>query len=175
MKKNILLLCMMLSGIMTIHAQSDKKLSFSGYIATGLAMSTPEKTPLTFNVLAHYDLSKRLTAGLGTGLAIYEKALIPLYADVSYKLTKPHKFTPFVECSSGYSFATEKNTRGGFYFDSGIGMEWAVLKRHRVFFAVSYDLQKFERLKTFENQYIRTEFQESLSHSSIMLKTGITF
>lgn len=50
----------------------------------------------------------------GTGLSIYEKALIPLFANVKFAITKPRKFTPYIECGVGYSFAPDKNANGVF-------------------------------------------------------------
>ena len=37
----------MLTGIMTVNAQEECKISFSGYLGTGLAMSTPNRTSVT--------------------------------------------------------------------------------------------------------------------------------
>lgn len=45
----------------------------------------------------------------GTVLSIYVKALIPLFANVKFAITKPIKFTPYIECGVGYSFAPDKN------------------------------------------------------------------
>ena len=57
MKKIILLLSIMLTGIMTVNAQEENKISFSGYIGTGLAMSTPDRTPVTIHAIGYYNLS----------------------------------------------------------------------------------------------------------------------
>ena len=57
MKKIILLLSIMLTSIMTVKAQEENKISFSGYIGTGLAMSTPDRTPVTIHAIGYYNLS----------------------------------------------------------------------------------------------------------------------
>ena len=82
MKKIILFLSIMLTGVMTVNAQEECKISFSGYLGTGLAMSTPDRTPVTIHAIGYYNISNRLSAGVGTGVSVYEKTLIPLYADV---------------------------------------------------------------------------------------------
>lgn len=175
MRKIFLILSIMLTGIISANAQEENKISFSGYLGTGLAMSTPDRTPITLHAIGYYNISNRFSAGMGTGVSVYETTLIPLYADVKYKFSSPHKFTPYAECGCGYSFAPQKNTNGGFYFSPSIGVEWSAFKKNKVLFAVGYELQEFERLKQFENQYIKTEFQESLSHGAIALKVGMTF
>ncbi len=47
----------MLTSIMTVKAQEECKISFSGYLGIGLAMSTPDRTPVTIHAIGYYNLS----------------------------------------------------------------------------------------------------------------------
>ena len=77
MKKFIFTLILL--SCITIYAdgQTDNKhFSYTTYIGTGLSMSQPSCTPFTWQIMGHYHINQRLTIGAGSGLSIYEKALI---------------------------------------------------------------------------------------------------
>ena len=114
-------------------------------------------------------------AGIGTGLSIYEKALIPLFADAKFLIIKPRKFTPYIKCGVGYSFAPDKNANGGFYLNPSAGVEYSIYKSKKLFLALGYESQKLEQLKTQKQSLFTAEFAEKLIHNAISIKIGFIF
>ena len=174
MKKIILTLIVLIAAT-TSYAQLPERFTLSTSIGTGIPMSSPASTPFSWQVSGHYEINKRFSAGIGTGISFYEEALIPLFADAKFAITKPRKFTPFLECGIGYSFAPGKNVNGGFYLNPAIGIHYKILNDMKLFIAVGYELQELERLKKYENSLLITEFAERLNHSSISIKLGWIF
>lgn len=174
MKKIILLIIVCCTAAM-VSAQQTERISFSTSIGTGIDMSEPATTPFSWQILGHYAISKRLSAGIGTGLSVYEKALIPLFADVKYAIARPKRFTPYVECGIGYSFAPDKDANGGFYLNPSIGVQYSVSGDVKIFFALGYELQKLERVKKQEQLLFTAEFAERLRHNAISIKIGFMF
>ncbi len=174
MKKIILL--MVTSCIVAMAtAQQTERFTFATSVGTGLDMNEPASTPFTWQVLGHYAINKRFTVGIGTGLSIYEKALIPLFADAKFSIINPRIFTPYIECGVGYSFAPDKNTNGGFYLNPSIGIEYSFCKSKKLFLALGYESQKLERLKTQKQSLFIAEFAEKLSHNAVSIKIGFLF
>lgn len=174
MKKVIFLL--IAACVFTVaKAQEMKQFSFATTVGTGIAMSRPSSTPFSWQILGYYNITPRWAVGAGTGVSVYEKALIPLFADARFNLTKPRKFTPYLECGVGYSFAMDKNSIGGFFLNPSVGVQWAIGGTNRLQLALGYESQSLQRLKKAESQYAGVEFQESLVHSSISVKIGFMF
>lgn len=175
MKKIFLTLIVLFAVIAGVKAQDTNRFSFATTIGTGIPMSTPSSTPFEWQVLGYYNFNGRFSAGIGTGISVYEKVLIPLFADVKFNITKPRKFTPYLECGAGYSFAPDKNANGGIYLNPAVGIQWAVCPKMKLLLAVDYEMQKHERLKNYNNQYFEAEFKEQLSHNAISIKIGVLF
>lgn len=175
MKKITLTLVVLLAVVAGVKAQSTDRFSFATTIGTGIPMSAPASAPFEWQVLGYYNFNGRFSAGIGTGISVYEKALIPLFADVKFNIIKPRKFTPYLECGAGYSFAPDKNANGGFYLNPSVGVKWAVCTKMKLLFAVGYQMQAYERLKSRNNQYFEAEFKEQLNHNSISIKIGVLF
>lgn len=173
--KKIILLIIVCCTVAIVSAQQTKRLTFATSVGTGIDMSKPATTPFSWQILGYYAISKRLSAGIGTGLSVYEKALIPLFADVKYAITKPKKFTPYIECGIGYSFAPDRCANGGFYLNPSIGVQYSVWGEKKLFFALGYELQKLERVKTQEQLLFTAEFAERLRHNVISIKMGFMF
>lgn len=164
--------------LIVIHAdgQTDNKhFSYTTYIGTGLSMSQPSQTPFNWQIIAHYHIGQRLTIGAGSGLSIYEKALIPLYANAQFFMTRPKKLTPYLECNIGGSLAAAKETNGGFYLSPSVGAQVKLTQKLKMNIALGYEIQQLERLKQRTDEYFHTEFKEELSHYSITLKVGLTY
>ena len=174
MKKTVLIIITVLA-VSTVKAQITERLTFATSIGTGVSMNVPAITPFTWQVSGYYNLNERFSAGIGTGLSCYEKTLIPLFADVRFNITKPRKFTPYLTCSGGYGFAPGKNANGGIYLNPSLGLQYSMDGNKKLFLAVGYELQKFERLKKYESSYFNAEFKEQLSHNSLSLKIGFMF
>lgn len=173
--KKILFTLIFVFTTVALNAQLPERLSLSTSIGTGIPMSAPASTPFSWQVLGHYEINKRLSTGIGTGISCYEKTLIPLFADAKFTITKPRKLTPYLECGFGYSFAPGKNVNGGFYLNPSVGLQYAIHTDTKFFIALGYELQKLERLKSYENSLLITEFAEKLNHNSISVRVGITF
>lgn len=175
MKKIFLTLIVLFAVVTGVKAQNTDRFSFATTIGTGIPMSAPASTPFEWQVLGYYNLNGRFSAGIGIGVSVYEKALIPLFADVKFHIIKPRKFTPYLECGAGYSFSPDKNANGGFYLNPSVGVQWAVCTKMKLLFAIGYEMQKYERLKSHSNPYFEAEFKEQLSHNSISIRVGVLF
>lgn len=171
------ILFLLITAFWTLCAKAELPayLSFSTTIGTGISMSTPAHTPFSWQFTGYYNFSKRLSAGIGTGVSVYEKLLIPVFADVKFDLAKPSKFALYAECGAGYSFAASRNSVGGFFLNPSIGMEYTISCRKKVSFAIGYEIQKLRRLKKYENGLFTATFEEHLDHNSISIKTGFCF
>lgn len=173
--KKIILLIIASCTVAMATAQKREYFTFATSVGTGIDMSEPATTPFTWQVLGYYAINKRFSVGIGTGLSIYEKALIPLFADVKFKIVKPRKFTPYIECGVGYSFAPDKNANGGFFLNPSVGVEYSIYGDKKLFLALGYESQKLERLKPQKQSLLITEFVEKLKHNSIAIKIGFMF
>lgn len=168
----LLLFAIHLSGF------GQKKLqqfTLSTGIGTGIAIDSPSRTPLLWQLCGYYNVSRRFSIGAGTGISIYKKTLLPLFADAKYRLTKPHLFTPYLNCGIGYSVALSADCNGGFLFSPGIGTEIPVYKKMKLFVSIGYEYQRLERIKKYKDEYLSAEFNEELRHNSISFRAGIIF
>ena len=174
MKKIILLI---IASCTVAMATAQKKEHFTFATSVGIRRDLSETAAHTFSlqVLGYYAITKRFSVGVGTGLSIYEKVLIPLFADAKFLIIKPRKFTPYIECGVGYSFAPNKNANGGFYLNPSAGVEYSICKSKKLFLALGYESQKLERLKTQKQSLFTAEFAEKLSHNAISIKIGFMF
>lgn len=170
--KRIALFCIVMAFYLTGYAQ---KIIVQTSVGTGIDLSVPSATPVLWRVFGQYRIVERLSVGVGTGLSFYEKTLIPVFADARFLMTKPHKFTPFLECRVGYGFAPSDDTNGGFYLNPVVGVRYAVGHRHVIFVAVGYESQNLERLKTYGNHFLKAEFAEKSRHRSIGIEMGFGF
>lgn len=176
MKKSILTFVLLSFIAIYADGQADyKHFSYTAYIGTGFSMSQPSCTPITGQIIAHYQINQRFTIGAGSGLFVYEKALIPLYASAQFFITKLKKLTPYLECNIGGSFPTTKETNGGFYLSTSVGTRLRLTQKLKMNFALGYEIQKLERLKKRTDEYFHTEFMEELSHQTVTLKVGLTY
>ena len=144
--KKIILLIIANCIVAIATAQQTERFTFATSVGTGIDMNEPATTPFAWQILGYYAINKHLFMGIGTGLSIYEKTLIPLFADVKFRIIKPRKFTPYIECGVGYSFAPDQNANGGFYLNPSAGVEYSIYKDKKLFLALGYESQKFDRL-----------------------------
>lgn len=175
--KGIVLVVLLCYAVLSVYGQPEKKRVCYGVTAgTGIAMSKPASTPFLFQVSAQYPVWKRFSAGIGTGVSVYDKiALIPLFGDIRFRLTRPMKFTPYLNCAVGYSFAAAKDANGGFYLSPSAGVLWRARPKLGISFSVGYESQRLERLKGYHDDYFATRFKEVLNHNSLTVKAGILF
>lgn len=175
MKPFIILLLILFAPTITALGQTnEKRISYTTNLGTGLSMSSPSYTPFTWQVMGHYHISQRWAIGVGTGLSVYEKILIPLYASAQFFITKPRKLIPYLECNVGGAFTPNEEASGGFYLSPSIGIQLKISQKLKMNIAIGCELQKLKQLKKSTNEYFATEFEEQLSHNSITLKIGLT-
>ena len=155
--------------------EKECKISFATTIGTVLSMSTPSKTPFTWQVLGYYNLTDRWAVGAGTGLSFYEKTLIPVFGDVKFQIGRTRKFTPYAELAMGYSFAPASDASGGYFANPSIGIQYPLNNGMRLQFAVGYEWQDLKRLKKHSDNYFAKEFEEKLWHQTISFKLGLRF
>ncbi|MDR2937722.1 MAG: hypothetical protein LBU92_02130 [Prevotellaceae bacterium] len=173
--KKFALITIAFFALLNAKAQLAERLTFTTSIGTGIAISEQESLPFFWQISGSYNFNERFSAGAGTGFSLYEKALIPLFANAKFNLVKPRKFTPYVDCSLGYSFAPSNEAIGGLHLNPSLGVEYSIFESKKIFFAVGYEMQKLKRIKKYANQYFEAEFEEQLSHSTISLKLGFAF
>lgn len=176
--KNLIFVVLLSLPIITTKAQTEEKgckVSFATTIGSGVSMSTPSKTPFTWQVLGYYNLTDRWSVGAGTGLSCYEKMLVPVFGDVKFQVGRTRKFTPYAELGMGYAFAPGNHVNGGFFMNPSFGIQYPLKNSMRLQFAVGYEIQELERLKKNADDYFVKEFEEKLSHHSISFKLGFLF
>lgn len=172
--RTIIILVLIFLGT-TVHAQGIRCISYATTIGTGFDMSKPSCTPFIWQVIGNYNFNERLSTGVGTGISLFEKPIVPLFADVKFCICKPKKFTPFIQCVVGYGIVVSKDANGGIYLNPAAGISYSIYKRMKLFVSIGYELQKLERLKKFDSEIATIEFSEKLSHNLISMKIGVEF
>lgn len=174
MKKRMLLLVALVAAV-NASAQSVGHFCVATDFGTGIALSEPASTPLLWRVTGYYNVGKRFSVGVGTGLSLYEKTLIPVFADMRLLLTRPHRVTPYLQCGAGYAFAPDPKANGGSMLAPAIGVRYALPKGLHLFLAAGYERQRLERLKEYSGDAFSAQFGERLSHHTITLRAGLLF
>lgn len=176
MKQFILISFLLFIPFLASGQKECKAIRYQVTAGTGIPMSTPSTVLFNLQGEIQYSFSSRLMAGAGTGFSLYDKeVLIPLFADVRYNLIKPARFTPYLNCSVGYSFAPSGDVNGGFYLSPAIGVETSLFSKYTFLLALGYELQEQDRLKEYTTPSFVSSYQESLSHHSLSLKIGFVF
>lgn len=111
----------------------------------------------------------------GTGVSFYEKALVPLFADVKFLLTRRRRFTPYAGCAAGYAFALRGDANGGLLLNPELGVQYALRCGMHLFLGAGYELQRLERLRKYRGSWFSAEFAEKFSHGTLLLKVGVLF
>lgn len=177
MKRAIFLgaLCTLLC--LSAAAQSERqRFSYSAEAGIGIPFSTPKATPALVRLAAYYNPGCRWELGAGTGVSLIDKtALIPLFGEVRFGLTRPHKFTPYLSCAVGHSFAPASGVDGGFLLSPAVGVKWMLKPRLRGQLAVGYESQGLARLKYYSDAWFDYGFREELVHHSLTIRAGVTF
>lgn len=149
--------------------------SWETTLGTAVALDRPASTPLLWQVSGYYNLSRRWAVGAGTGISVYEKALLPLSGSLRFRMTRPRKITPYLNCGAGYSFALASCTNGGMLLNPAIGAEIALRGKLKLLLNAGYEFQELERLKGYSDDHFSVEFRERLNHHSIVLRAGVLF
>lgn len=172
--KTLIIFFFITFSVFGVYAEKER---FSGtvMVGTGIAVSTPKKNPFGFYLTGFYNVYHRFYVGVGTGVLIYEKVLLPFYGDIKFYITRPCLFTPYVGCMSGYSVATDVRAKGGLFLSPYAGVRILVAKKLSVILTLGYELQKYERLKQYAGDYFVSEYKERLNHGSVFFKIGVQF
>lgn len=108
-----------------------------------------------FHLSNGYQLRNGICAGLGAGLEKFDAvSVMPVYADLRYYPLKS-RLSPFIWVKSGFSFTYDdpddsqnyyygyySESKGGFMFNPGAGIELASWRRNAVNMGVGYRYQK---------------------------------
>jgi len=73
-------------------------------------------------------------------LFVFFFILIPLTGNLQFDLLKPVRFTPYLDCSAGYSFAPSGKVVGRFYLSPSVGGRMNVWSDKKLLFALGYGL-----------------------------------
>ena len=108
MKKFIFIFALLSFITVCADGQTDsRRLSYTTYIGTGFSMNQPSYTPFNWQIVSHYHISQRFAIGVGSGLSVYEKLLIPLYASAQFKVNRKFK----LNLMAGYELQKLERTK----------------------------------------------------------------
>lgn len=175
MKKFLMGCLCLLAAFPAAKGQPADRFSYSTTLGTGIWLSTPASTPVNWQIAGYYNIGRRFSAGVGTGLSFYEKTLLPVFGEARFLLTQPRRFTPVLSCASGYAFAPGQDAKGGFLLHPAMGLEYATRQRLKLWLSVGYESQRMERLKEYQCDYFATGFHEKLHHNSLSVRIGIVW
>lgn len=175
-----------LALLVSISAQAQtSKPKFTSSIIAGLVdgQSGPAASLQTINGIKHQGWS----AGVGVGLDYYHVRSVPVFLDIRKNILDKEK-TPFIYVGGGYNFpwltGEQKvynygESKGGVYYDAGIGYAMPVLKKSSLFFTAGYSVKQLtissgmpvELYSSFIPPFSITEY----SLRRISVKAGLSF
>lgn len=150
------------SSVESLNYPIKKRLKTDGYyvrLSTGLLSGKNEsgnQSSLSFNLSNGYQLKNGIAIGIGSGMEELGVALVPLYADLRFTPLSSG-ISPYVWLKTGYGFAitdehgpvyylndasADKNSEGGFLFNTGIGISMFTWKRTAINVGIGYRYQK---------------------------------
>lgn len=154
---------------------SYRKIALITSVGTGIDLSRPSYTQFEWQVICNYRFGVHWQAGVGTGVSLYEKSLIPVFGNLRIDVARNVRFMPFVWINGGYGLAPSDEANGGMYLHTAGGVKYEINKKMKIFATAGYEQQRLERLKTYSNSMISTAFSEELRHQLISLKIGVEF
>ena len=109
---------------------------------------------MSFHLSNGYGFRNGISIGFGTGIEELDIALLPVYTDLRYQPFKS-RLSPFIWTKSGWSFtfgdqddgqyyyySAYPESKGGFMFNAGAGLELASWRRNAVNIGIGYRFQK---------------------------------
>jgi len=187
MRKNYLLLILIIS-VTTSFAQ-QKRLSFEGTVQGGLLEG---EMGSAFQMGAMAGMKKNTwTASIGGGLDYYQVRSIPLYLNLQKNIFNKNN-TPFVYVSGGYHFLwlpevfsifswpSTLQTKGGLYYQGGIGYQVAAFKKTSLFFATAYSAKEYNETYLHTNPCLigpcpQSEVKTNYRLRRLSITTGLRF
>lgn len=158
----------------TSTTSDAKTVSYTATLGAGIAADGRAST-FALRAAAHYNLTERWAAGVGTGVLVYEKVLVPLFADVRYMIGRERLLTPFAEAAVGYSVTLSTDAHGGVVVNPSVGVQWRASGGVRLLLSVGWETQRFERLISRTDTYSHKEFAERLTRGAATLSLGVAF
>ena len=181
MRINILLYFLLATGV--VQAQNTK-VKFNSLLQVSLVDGEvgPAMALQTINGIQY----KTWSGGVGVGLDYYHTRSIPLFLDVRKNILKSDK-TPFVYVDGGYNFAwlTDEDklyggieSKGGLYYDAGIGYAVPVLKQSSLFFTAGYSSKKMTSNSVslpvdIFSSYVPPSYKQEYTLRRISIKLGL--
>ena len=174
--KRIVTLLVLACLMAQLHAQTlREKIDFSTNVTVGVPLADSDVKPLSLLVSAEYQLHPRFSAGLGSGVSKYDHLMLPVFATLHWHIIKPHRFTPFLGCNIGHTFAPKKHVSGGFYLTPSVGISYKLKGRRSLSLSIGYELQESVSLVTYESAMYLTQYVENISNHAITASIGFTF
>lgn len=156
-------------------AEVNKHLSYSLGVEYGWDFYVPSYNLIGFKIAGLYNFNRHCGVGAETGIAKYERAILPVAAYGSYHFNQKKRFIPFIDISTGYGISLAKESRGGFYMSVGFGTEYKLNDRINLLWGLSYQTQSLSRILKLSDEFVLTEFHEHLTHNTIGIKIGVAF
>lgn len=148
------------SSVEPLNYPMKKRLKTNGYyvrLSTGLLSGKNEsgnQSSLSFHLSNGYQFNNGIAIGIGSGMEELGVALVPLYADLRFTPLSSG-ISPYGWLKTGYGFAitdqavaymndasAEKNSEGGFLFNTGVGISMFTWKRTAINVGIGYRYQK---------------------------------
>ncbi len=144
-----------------------------------------------FTVNTAYVFPFRLSVGVGTGVEWFSTAMLPMFANVNYKIL-PGKWSPYLYAQAGYALSLEKNqdnyyyyysdqkNHGGILAGAGAGIRKDFSNYSAITFSVGYRFQQSRMTAEYDywydgdpNHKVKTERTEQFNR--IALSLGFLF
>lgn len=168
-------------AVAAVAAQAQKRTfeptgKFTGITTFGTAIPLAgAAAAFEWQILGHYNPTEHWSVGAGTGISLYEKPLLPLYADVRYHIGRPRLFNAFLEMAGGYSFSLSREANGGLLVNPAVGVQCRLPKGLAVQLSVGWELQKIQLLRRGSNANFSSSFVEKLTLNSVTVRAGLKF
>lgn len=180
------------SQIDLISTQLDSR--SSGYLVQFTAGILAGKTKLgseynmSFNISNGYQFKSGLSLGVGCGAERLAVPVIPFYGEIIYHFID-NRLSPYIFLKTGYGFAfvekddriyyyedyintNQKDSKGGFLFNVGIGIANYTWERAAVVIAIGY---RYQRITETFPMWNGAKYEVESNFNRIEVKFGFLF
>ncbi|MBS2096859.1 hypothetical protein [Carboxylicivirga linearis] len=143
--------------------------------------SNNEQAPFVLTSSMGYYILPKISAGLGTGIELYQEAILPVYAELQYFFNNNPK-APYLFTHGGWAFSIddrkntssyEYNSMGGIRYGGGAGLRiWT----HSGFGLVAEVGYQYQEIKT-EKTEVYMNYKSTLydQYNRLAIKLGFYF
>ncbi len=170
MKRYVVIAIALLAASFTAQSQA----TFTTTLGTGVAIDGRSNS-FAWRFTSHYDLTDRWSFGVGTGVSVYEKTLVPVFAYAMYCLGRERRLTPFVATAGGYSFAFSSDARGGVMLNLSAGVRYRLTDGILLLLSAGWEMQRFGHLISRTDTWFHKQFAEHLTRNAIYIRLGVVF